>query len=51
MPLKTGDLVIFPGQVRHGSTETNDEERIILGVNYAISGKTGCDETVDFLEL
>tara|TARA_A100001388_G_C28593450_1_gene414582 strand:- start:68 stop:670 length:603 start_codon:yes stop_codon:yes gene_type:complete len=51
MPLKTGDLVIFPGQVRHGSTETDDEERIILGVNYAISGKTGYDETVDFLEL
>ena len=51
MPLKTGDLVIFPGQVRHGSTETNDEERIILGVNYAISGKTGYDETVDYLEL
>ena len=51
MPLKTGDLVIFPGQVMHGSTKTDDDERIILGVNYAISGKTGYDETVDYLEL
>ena len=51
MPLKSGDLVIFPGQVQHGSTSTDDDERIILGVNYAISGETGSDDTVDYLEL
>ncbi len=51
MPLKTGDLAIFPSQLMHGSVFTEDEERIILGVNYMITGKTGSDDTIDYLEL
>ena len=51
IPLKTGDLAIFLGHTLHGSTPTEDDERIILGVNYSISGQTGNDDTVDYLEL
>ena len=37
-----GDVVIFPGDVRHGSDPNeHDEDRIIIGANYFITGEIG----------
>jgi uncharacterized protein (TIGR02466 family) len=52
VPARTGDLVIFPGWVTHYTTENeNDEDRIILGVNYFLKGTIGSEKSVDLLNI
>ena len=37
-----GDVVIFPGDLRHGTTPNeHDENRIVFGANYFLTGKVG----------
>lgn len=51
LPLKSGDLVIFPGWLNHESAETQDNERIIVGANYFLSGQLGNEHSYDKVEL
>tara|TARA_B100001094_G_C18111567_1_gene761466 strand:- start:40 stop:654 length:615 start_codon:yes stop_codon:yes gene_type:complete len=50
--VKTHDMVLFPGDLVHG-TEPNesDTDRIVIGANYFIRGVTGKDENVTRLVL
>jgi len=50
--VKTHDMVLFPGDLVHG-TEPNesDTDRIVIGANYFIRGVTGRDENVTRLVL
>tara|TARA_R110000744_G_scaffold163208_1_gene279866 strand:+ start:9 stop:635 length:627 start_codon:yes stop_codon:yes gene_type:complete len=52
VPVKTGDLVIFPGHITHHSTTNeNYEDRVILGVNYFIKGILGTSDNVDLIKI
>ena len=51
-PVKTGDLVMFPGWINHKSLPNeSDEDRIIIGTNYFITGKFGHQKTKDYIEI
>jgi len=41
IPLKTGDIIFFPGQLNHESAMNNEKERIIVGSSFFIKGKIG----------
>jgi len=42
LPISTGDIVIFPGDLVHSTTPNEaDENRIALGVNFFIRGEIG----------
>jgi len=48
LPVSTGDMVIFPGQIEHSSfINENDDERIIIGANFFIKGEIGVKQNVD----
>ena len=52
VPARTGDLVIFPGHITHYTTDNeHDDDRIILGVNYFISGEVGSLKSVDLITI
>lgn len=46
-PVKTGDLIIFPGHLKHKSEQNEDnEDRIVLGANFFLNGNLGSDNDV-----
>lgn len=48
VPVNTGDMVIFPGDIKHSSfINESDKERIIVGANFFIKGEIGIKENVD----
>nr|BAR36620.1 gp48 [uncultured Mediterranean phage uvMED] len=48
LPVNTGDLLIFPGHIKHSSfINENNDERIIIGANFFIKGEIGIKEHVD----
>ena len=50
MPVGTGDIVFFPGHIRHGSTVNRlAEDRIVIGANFFIKGKLGSEKFVDLI--
>ena len=50
--VKTGDIVIFPGWISHGTTENDVEvDRIVIGANFFVKGTIGTNEGVDLIEL
>ena len=50
LPMKTGDIVVFPGHIRHRSLPNESSEpRIIVGANFFIKGVLGSKENVNFL--
>ena len=50
MPVRTGDIVFFPGHIRHGSTVNRlAEDRIVIGANFFIKGKLGSEKFVDLI--
>ena len=52
LPVKTGDLVMFPGWINHKSLPNeSDEDRIIIGTNYFVTGKFGHQTTKDYIEI
>ena len=52
LPMKTGDIVLFPGHIRHSSLPNESlESRIIIGANFFIKGKLGLKENVNFLTI
>ena len=52
IPVKTGDLVIFPGWL-YNESEVNelDNHRVIVGANFFARGTYGTYEDVDLLEI
>jgi len=50
LPVQTGDMVLFPGHIDHGSTPNKSTEpRIIIGANFFIKGKLGSKKFVDLI--
>ena len=50
--VKTGDVVIFPGWILHGTTRNeSDIDRIVIGANYFINGTVGTEDGVDLIEI
>ena len=46
----TGDIVFFPGHIRHGSTVNRlAEDRIVIGANFFIKGRLGSKKYVDLI--
>jgi ectoine hydroxylase-related dioxygenase (phytanoyl-CoA dioxygenase family) len=41
IPLKTGDIIFFPGQLNHESSINQEKERIAVGSSFFIDGKIG----------
>jgi uncharacterized protein (TIGR02466 family) len=41
LPVNTGDVVIFPGWLKHGSVNSSNEDKILIGSNYFIKGEFG----------
>ena len=52
LPMGTGDIVLFPGHIRHGSLPNKSHEpRIIVGANFFIKGKLGSVGDVSFITI
>ena len=50
LPVQTGDMVLFPGHIDHGSTPNKSTEpRIVIGANFFIKGKLGSEKFVDLI--
>ena len=50
LPVQTGDMVLFPGHIHHGSTcNKSNEPRIVIGANFFIKGKLGSKQYVDLI--
>ena len=52
LSVEAGDMVIFPGHIRHGSVANqSDLHRIVVGANFFIKGKMGSKEQVSLITL
>ena len=52
IPVKTGDIVLFPGHIHHSSLPNQSSKpRIIVGANFFIKGVLGTKETVNLLTI
>ena len=52
LPVKQGDIVLFPGHIRHGSlANKSSDPRIIVGANFFIKGKLGSNEQVSLITI
>ncbi len=49
--LKTGDIIFFPGQLKHESSINNNNERIIVGSSFFIDGKIGKKTLITDLDI
>jgi|18_taG_2_1085343.scaffolds.fasta_scaffold01101_6 uncharacterized protein (TIGR02466 family) len=51
-PLRSGDMIIFPGHLRHSTTpNTMERDRIVFASNYFLGGKMGNYEYKTAFEL
>ena len=41
VPLNTGDIIFFPGNLNHESSINDDDERIVVGSSFFIDGEIG----------
>ena len=52
LPVETGDIVLFPGHVNHGTLPNKSpESRIIVGANFFIKGRLGTKERVSLITI
>ena len=52
VPVKTGDLIIFPGWIRHqGNNFLKNSDRYLIAANYFLKGKTGNNLKATYLEI
>jgi len=52
LPVKTGDIVLFPGHIYHGSSpHKSPEPRIIVGANFFLKGSLGSKKQVSLITL
>ena len=50
--VQTGDIILFPGHIRHGSTPNKSPEpRITIGANFFIKGKLGSKEHISLMGI
>ena len=50
--VKSGDIVLFPGHIHHGSLPNKSPEpRIIVGANFFIKGRLGSEERVNLITI
>jgi len=46
-----GDVIIFPGHIRHQTPVCEDDERLMVGTSFFIKGKLGCQEDYNDINL
>ena len=52
LPVETGDIVLFPGHIRHGSLPNRSSEpRIVIGANFFIKGTLGSEEDLSLITI
>ena len=52
LPVETGDIVLFPGHIRHGSLPNRfSEPRIVIGANFFIKGTLGSEKEVSLITI
>jgi len=51
MDVSQGDIIIFPGHLRHESSICEDDERIIVGSSFFIKGKLGSSNEFNDINL
>ena len=52
LPMKTGDVVLFPGHINHSSLPNKSSEpRIIVGANFFIKGSLGTKREVSLVTI
>ena len=52
IPITSGDIVIFPGSVSHGTSENeSEEERWMIGANYWVSGTLSFHDELDTITI
>ena len=52
LQVQAGDIVLFPGHIRHGSAVNESSiPRIIVGANFFIKGKLGSEEAVSLITI
>ncbi len=50
--VKTGDIVLFPGHIHHGSLPNKSSEpRIVIGANFFIKGTLGSEKEVSLITI
>ena len=49
--VNSGDVIIFPGQLKHESSVCENDERIIVGSSFFIKGKIGSKEMYNDINL
>jgi hypothetical protein len=52
VPVKTGDMVIFPGIINHGSTiHQSDTDRILIAASFFMKGEIGKDYNYNAIKI
>ena len=52
IPVHTGDIVLFPGHIRHGSLPNKSPKpRIVVGANFFIKGTLGAHKNMSLITL
>jgi len=52
IPVKTGDIVLFPGHIHHSSLPNQSSKpRIIVGANFFIKGRLGSEKRVNLITV
>ena len=52
LPVRTGDMVLFPGHIDHGSRPNKSlESRIMVGANFFIKGRLGSKKMVSLITI
>jgi len=52
LPVRTGDIVLFPGHIDHGTRPNKStESRIMVGANFFIKGKLGSEKMVSLITI
>jgi len=51
VPVRTGDIIIFPGWLNHNTSKCLSDERISVAANYFIKGQIGNYKENDILEI
>ena len=49
--VKTGDVILFPGNIMHSAKNHSEQEKIIVGANYFIRGNVGDDTDITSLTI
>ena len=52
VPVETGDMIIFPGELKHESqVNIDDDERMIIGSSYFLKGDLGSDSNYNSISI